>query len=128
MTDPDYTHRLRVRYAETDAGMVAHHSSYAAWLEEARTEWMRARGKTYRQIEVDGYFLMITEMTCRYLTPARYDDELEITLRVGERRRASLEIHYELKRVGEDRLVAKAMTRLASTDREGKVRRLPEGL
>jgi acyl-CoA thioester hydrolase len=128
MTDPDYRHRLRVRYAETDAGRVAHHSSYAAWLEEARTEWMRSRGNSYHSIEAAGCFLMVTEMRCRYLSPVRYDDELEIAVRVTDRKRASLELEYELRRVGEDSLVALATTRLASTDSSGRVRRLPAGM
>ncbi len=128
MTEPDYCHRLRVRYAETDAGRVAHHGSYAAWLEEARTEWMRSRGHIYHSIEAGGCFLMVTEMRCRYLSPARYDEELEITVRVKERKRASLELEYELRRVGEESLVAVAMTRLASTDHHGQVCRLPAGI
>ncbi len=128
MTEPDYRHRLRVRYAETDAGRVAHHGSYAAWLEEARTEWMRSRGHSYHSIEVGGCFLMVTEMRCRYLSPARYDEELEITVRVKERKRASLKLEYELRRVGEESLVAVAMTRLASADRDGRVCRLPGGI
>jgi acyl-CoA thioester hydrolase len=128
MTEPEYRHRLRVRYAETDAGRVAHHSSYAAWLEEARTEWMRSRGTSYHSIEAQGCFLMVTEMRCRYLSPARYDDELEISVSVKERRRASIELEYGIRRVGDDKLVAMAATRLASTDQDGRVRRWPAGV
>lgn len=123
-----FTHSLRVRYVETDAGGVAHHSSYVAWLEEARTEWMRARGKSYREVEGEGNFLMVTELRVKYLSPARYDDELLITVRDAERKRASLELRYELAERHTGRAIATASTRLACTDREGRVRRLPAGI
>ena len=127
-SDPEYRHQLRVRYAETDAGGVAHHSSYVAWLEEARTEWMRGRGRSYADVEASGFFLMVADMHLRYLRPTRYDDELSVSVRVKERRRVSLDLEYEIRRVGEDDPLATATTRLACTDREGKVRRLPEGV
>ena len=60
-SEPEFRHQLRVRYAETDAGGVAHHSSYVAWLEEARTEWMRQRGRSYADVEASGFFLSPSE-------------------------------------------------------------------
>ena len=127
-SDPTFRHRLRVRYAETDAGGVAHHSSYVAWLEEARTEWMRARGKSYREVEAEGFFLLVAEMQIRYLSPSRYDDQLEISVRAGRRKRASLELCYEVCRIDDGRPIATAMTRLACTDTDGQIRRLPGGV
>ena len=123
----EFCHRLRVRYAETDVGGVAHHSSYVAWLEEARTEWMRARGKSYRQVEAEGHFLVVAELHIHYLRPVRYDDELAIAVGVAERKRVSLTLDYEL-RAADGALVARAVTRLACTDLTGRVRRLPDGV
>ena len=129
MTDFEHRHRLRVRYAETDAGRVAHHSSYVPWMEEARTEWMRARGRPYREVEdEEGIFLMVAEMSCRYRSPARYDDELEITVKMTDRRRVGFTLAYEIRAVADDRLIATGMTRHVATDRDGKVRPLPEGV
>jgi acyl-CoA thioester hydrolase len=126
--DAGFRHTLRVRYAETDTGGVAHHSSYVAWLEEARTEWMRARGKSYREVEAEGFFLVVAELRIRYLSPSRYDDPLEITVRVGERKRASLELCYEVLHARDGRRIATAMTRLACLDTGGQLRRLPDGV
>jgi acyl-CoA thioester hydrolase len=128
MTEPEFRHQLRVRYVETDAGGVAHHSSYVPWLEEARTEWMRAQGRSYAALEASGFFLMVAEMRLRYLSPVRYDDELEISVSVKVRKRASIDLEYVIRRVGRDDPVATATTLLACTDRAGKVRRLPEGV
>ena len=128
MTEQDFTHTLRVRYAETDAGGVAHHSSYVAWIEEARTEWLRARGKSYRDVEAEGHFLMVTELRVKYLSPSRYDDELVIRVADAGRKRASMDLAYELTERHSGRPIATAFTRLACTDTDGRVRRLPEGV
>ena len=68
--EPTHTHRIRVRYCETDRMGLAHHGSYVAWLEEARTEWMRVCGRTYRQMEDDGELLVVVDMQQFFLDPA----------------------------------------------------------
>ncbi len=122
---PEAPHRVRVRYCETDRMGVAHHGSYVAWFEEARTEWLRRRGKSYRQMEEEGSFLQVVDMAIRYLKPTTYDDELLISLRVKERKRVAVTMEYEVRRADNQDLVATGETRLASMDREGKLRRLP---
>lgn len=121
----EFTHRLRVRYAETDRMGVAHHGSYAAWLEEARTEWMRALGKTYRQMEDEGFLLQVVALEVQYLASVTYDDLVEITVHEAERGPASITLRYELRRPDAARPFARALTKLACVDRDGKVRRLP---
>ena len=91
---PEAPHRVRVRYCETDRMGVAHHGSYVAWFEEARTEWLRRRGKSYRQMEEEGSFLQVVDMAIRYLKPTTYDDELLISLRVKERKRVAVTMEY----------------------------------
>lgn len=117
-------HRLRVRYCETDQMGVAHHGSYVDWFEEARTEWMRARGRSYRDMEEQGVLLQVVEVHVRYLQPTRYDDELELRTWVAERGPASLTFDYEVWHVGRDALCATGRTKLACVDRAGKLRRL----
>lgn len=124
----EFTHRLRVRYAETDRMGVAHHGSYVAWLEEARTEWMRARGKTYRQMEDEGVLLQVVGLELQYLASVTYDDTVEIAVREAERGPASITLRYELRRPGAAKPFATGLTKLACVDRSGKVRRLPAEL
>ena len=119
-------HELRVRYAETDQMGVAHHSAYVPWIEEARTEWMRARGKSYRELEASGLALVVTRVSLRYLSPARYDDVLRIETRLAERRKASVELAYRVFR-GEE-LLCEAETRLGLVGPEGRPMRLPDEL
>jgi acyl-CoA thioester hydrolase len=126
--DPVGRHRLRVRYAETDRMGVSHHSSTIVWFEEARTEWLRARGQSYRAMEEAGVFLQVVEVQVSYLAPSTYDDELEIATRVVERRPASITLGYEITRPADGTRIATGSTRLACVDREGRLRRLPAGL
>lgn len=104
---------------------VAHHASYINWFEEARTEWLRARGRTYREFEESGVFLQVVRVDVKYLRSTTYDDELEITTRLVERKGASLTLEYEATLVGEDVAVAWGLTKLACVDALGKLRRLP---
>ena len=99
-----------------------------AWLEEARTEWMRARGKSYQEVEAAGFFLQVVGLNLRYKRPARYDEELVVVVSESARMRVSITHAYEVRRVSDDSLVATARITLACTDREGQVRRLPDGV
>lgn len=148
-----HRHRLRVRFAETDQMRVAHHSSYVPWIEEARTEWMRASGRSYRSMEDSGLSLAVTRMELRYRVSAAYDDLLEIETSLATIRKASLDFSYKIWRIDPpstpsalggggaddalDRaagagerpvLLAEATTRLALLGPGGRPMRLPEDL
>lgn len=120
-----FRHSLRVRYGETDRMGVAHHASYVGWLEVTRTEWLRARGKSYRQLEDEGSLLQVVELQVAYLRSVTFDDEVEISLREVERGPASITLGYELRRPGAAELLATARTRLACVGKDGRIRRLP---
>jgi len=121
-------HRIRVRYCETDRMGVAHHGSYVAWFEEARTEFMRQKGQSYREMEDGGRLLQVVDMSVRYRKSITYDDQIDVYVGVLERKRAALTLGYEVRRVDSGDLVATGSTRLACVDREGVIRRLPDGL
>ena len=124
----DPPHRLRVRYCETDRMGVAHHGSYVAWFEEARTEWMRARGKTYRQMEDEGNLLQVVAFTANYLRPVDYDDELLVRVRIVECGKAAVTLGYRVERATTGELCATGETRLACVSRDGRVQRLPAAI
>lgn len=124
----DPPHRVRVRYCETDRMAVAHHGSYVAWFEEARTEWMRQRGRTYRQIEDDGDLLQVVDFQCRYHKPVDYDEVVAIRVRVEEAGRAAFTLAYEARRESDGEVCATGSTRLACVGRDGRLRRLPAEL
>ncbi len=118
------TTSIRVRYAECDPMQVAHHSVYFVWFEAGRADFCRARGIDYIQMERDGLFLPVVEARCRYLSPARYDDDLLLTTRVMERKRRTLRIAYRLER--DNTLIAEGETYQMLIDSKGRPRSWPE--
>jgi acyl-CoA thioester hydrolase len=115
---------IRVRYAETDRMGLLHHANYLVYFEMGRTELLRSRGVSYRDIEDSGFLLVIIDLGCKYKRPARYDDLL--TLRTSVQRITHVKIvhRYELFRDGE--LLAEGHSTLACIDRDGRPQPLPE--
>ena len=70
--------RIRVRYAETDRMGLVHHANYLVYFEQARTELLRTLGATYKDMEDQGYYLVVSKIEVRYRSPAHYDDVLTI--------------------------------------------------
>jgi acyl-CoA thioester hydrolase len=119
--------QVRVRYAETDQMGIVHHSSYLVWFEVGRSEFCRSRGFSYREMEEDGdALLVVAESYCRFKSPAYYEDELTIRTQVAEARSRSLRFHYEIYRAADDTLIAEGETLHLVTDRNHKVKTLPE--
>jgi acyl-CoA thioester hydrolase len=120
--------RLRVRYAETDQMGVAWHGSYFAWFEVGRTELLRERGMSYRELEAGDLHLPLIEASARYRQPARYDDVLEIRTRVADHSGARVSFDYEVHREGSAEPIATGFTAHAAVDGRGRPRRLPAEL
>jgi len=118
--------RLRVRYPETDPMGVVHHTHYFVWFEVGRTELMRERGRSYAAMENDGVFMPVVEAECRYVAPARYDDEIEVETTVASISRIRVEFHYAARRMPDLTLLATGRTVHVATDGTGSPRRMSE--
>lgn len=86
--------RITVRYAETDCMGVVHHAVYPIWFEIARTDYIKAAGMSYSDMEKGGVMLPVTGISCKYLRPAKYDDEVEITAKITRLTPARIEFSY----------------------------------
>ena len=118
---------IRVRYAETDQMGVVYHANYLVWFEIGRTEFCRARGFAYREMEEnDRAFLVVAESYCRYKAPAYYDDELIVRTHVTELRRRSVRFGYEVVRLSDGTVIAEGETGHVVTDTNGRVISMPE--
>jgi acyl-CoA thioester hydrolase len=117
---------LRVRYAETDRMGLLHHANYLVYFEEGRTELLRSHGAAYRELEDQGFLLVLTRVQVRYKRPARYDDVLTLRTTLVRTTLVKIEHRYELFRDGE--VLAEGETTLACIDRAGKVQALPDFL
>ena len=117
---------VRVRYAETDQMKVVYHANYFVWFEVGRTDLLRQLGWSYREMEQEGFQLPVIEANCRFLRPARYDDEIEIrtTGRLMSPVRVAFE--YEAVRRGDAMVTATGRTLHAAVTAAGRPCRLPE--
>jgi acyl-CoA thioester hydrolase len=117
---------IRVRYTECDPMGVVHHSIYPVWMEIARTDLLRRRGKAYRELEAAGVFFVVARMSLRYKRPARYDDILRVHCETLPCAGVKVEHRYEVFRGTE--LLTTAETTLVCVDRAGKVQPIPAGI
>jgi acyl-CoA thioester hydrolase len=90
--------RFRVRYAETDQMGVVYYANYLIWMEIGRAEYCRAAGIRYKDMESgDGIRLAVVDAHCRYLHPARYDEEIAVKTRIARANRRMIEFHYHIR-------------------------------
>ena len=105
---------------------IAHHTAYLVWFEVGRTEYTRAMGLPYRQVEQSGTRLVVVEVSCRYRQPARYDDVLVVQTTVRALTRATVTFAYKVRRKDDQMLLVEGSTVHAATDGAGRVKRIPE--
>jgi acyl-CoA thioester hydrolase len=117
----------RVIYADTDAMGIVYYGNYMRFLEVGRVEFLRACGKAYKEIEAMGFQIPVAEVNLRYLSPARYDDVVDVATRLAELGGASIRFGYRLTRQSDGALLAKGFTRHAVWDMERqRAVRVPE--
>lgn len=123
--------QARVRYAETDAMGIVHHSQYVIWFEVGRSNFMRSLGYSYAQVERLGFHFRIAEIGARYLAPAFYDELITIRTWLSELHSRSLTFSYAVVRPAdpagdcEEQSLVSGFSKLICTDRQGQVRRFP---
>lgn len=119
--------QIRVRYAETDKMGIVHHSNYPVWFEIGRSEYCRARGFSYLEMEEkDNALLVVAEIFCRYKSPAFYEDEITIRTKCAEIRSRAISFVYQIYRAADDAVLAEGETLHVVTDNHKKVRTLPQ--
>ncbi|HEY3484222.1 MAG TPA: thioesterase family protein [Ilumatobacteraceae bacterium] len=124
--DYPFSHRVRVRFAETDAMGVVHHSRYLPYLEEARVAYLRHLGHPYQEQRDAGVDFAVLEAYVQYRAPLRFDDEVDVHLVLAAATRASFQMAYLLATGGSPR--AAAVTAHGAVDPDGRATRLPSWL
>ena len=118
---------IRVRYAETDQMGIVHHSNYLVWFEFGRSEFCRARGFSYKEMEEkDNALMVVAEVYCRYKSPAHYEDILHIRTKISEVRSRSVRFVYEIYRPADQLLLCEGETLHLVTDKNKKIRTMPK--
>jgi acyl-CoA thioester hydrolase len=114
------------RYCETDQAGVVHHSVFPIYFELGRTELLRVNGLAYKDLEKEGFFMVVAELLVKYRRPAYYDEKLELTTECSRITAARIEHSYKLIRPGIGLLLAEGSSILACVDDKGKPKRVPE--
>jgi acyl-CoA thioester hydrolase len=90
---------IRVYWEDTDAGGVVYHAQYLAFLERARSDWLRTEGHGQDGLRrTHDLVFAVRAMTLDFLAPARLDDLLAVDVRVAEVRSASLVLAQRIRR------------------------------
>jgi acyl-CoA thioester hydrolase len=121
--------RIRVRYAETDQMGVVYYANFFIWFEIGRVELLRQLGFQYKEMEIDDdCHIPVVEASCRYKSPARYDDELLLETTVLALRRTVLKFGYRLLRPENEALtlLAEGETTHVTVNRSMRKVRLPQ--
>ena len=119
---------VRVYWEDTDAGGVVYYANYLRFLERARSEWLRALGvDQVRLMHDERLQFVVVEANVRYHRPARFDDELDVTVNLESLRGASIALGQEIRRGAE--LLVSATVRAACVDADSlKPKPLPKAL
>ena len=126
------TTEVRVRYAETDQMGIVYYANYLVWFEIGRVELLRALGLAYSQLEIDHQCILpVIEASCRYRSPARYDDEILIETRPSLLRGSVIKFAYRIyaksnQKRKERELLAEGETAHMVCDDQLNRKRLPE--
>jgi acyl-CoA thioester hydrolase len=107
---------FRVRYAETDQMQVVYHSNYLIWCEIGRTEFIRALGTPYAELERQNVTLAVVEASLRFHAAARYDNLIRVTF------------EYVITNAETGERFVTASTKLASLTRDSRLTKMPDSL
>lgn len=110
---------IQVRYAETDAMGIAHHSNYPVWFEVARVAMMDGLGFPYLELEKQGYRLPVIALHLQYFRPCSFADNINVEAFVTERPRVRIRIDYKVFR--DDILLASGYSEHAFTNAQGQI-------
>ena len=121
-----FVHRLRARFAETDAMGIIHHGAYLPYLEEARAALLRHVGRPYNGVRSAGTDFSVLEIYVRYRRPLYFDETVDIGVVVGDLTRTTFQVGYLLQVDGEIRSTAVSVHGAVTPD--GKPGRMPAWL
>jgi acyl-CoA thioester hydrolase len=105
---------------------VVYYANYLIWMEVGRVELVRSLGLDYKKLEhTEGLYLSVTEANCRYIYPARFDQEIAIETRIRDTNSRMVEFGYRVLSLNPDRVLARGTTRHIWLNREFRPTRLP---
>jgi acyl-CoA thioester hydrolase len=121
-----HRYAYQIIFGDTDQMGVVYYGNYMRFFEGARASYWRSLGKTHKDLDDAQIALPVIEAHCNYKRPARYEDLIEVELRVAEVRAASIRFEYTVFRGVE--VLADGYTRHAVIGPSGRPRALPDSM
>ena len=113
----EYKTSIIVRYSETDQMGEVYHGNYFTWSDMGRTGFFNNLGLAYGKLEENGVLLPVIEANCKYIKPAKFEDEIIINTKITKLKGVRLEFQYSLYRKQDNILIAEGYTRHAFVDK-----------
>lgn len=117
---------LSVRFVETDAMGIVHHSNYLVWFEAARVHWMDVAGMPYAEVAAGGHHLAVINACVAYRAPARFGDTVRVTATLTQLRSRQVRFDYSVENVAGGALLATGHTEHISVDLSGLMSKIPK--
>jgi acyl-CoA thioester hydrolase len=118
----------RIYFEDTDVGGVVYYANYLRYLEQGRTEFLRARGFSVRALHEQGYLIPVMRLEIDYIIPAILDDLIRVETTVQEITAATCTLNQQVVRVSDGEMLADARVTLACLGPGKKARRFPREL
>jgi len=119
--------RFRVRYAETDQMGVVYYANFFIWMEIGRTDFCKVCGFNYHDLEKEEQaFIAVAEASCRYIAPARYDDEILVRTTIERAGRRVMSFTYSIFNAETGTLLAEGRTVHVVIGKDGKPKSVPD--
>lgn len=106
---------------------VVHHAAHVVWLEEGRSQWLRAYGSSFTEFEKEGLTLPVSELHVRYSQPATYDQLVTIRCWIEEVKSRKVTFAYEVVDTDSKAILVTGYTKHICVDRQGNVVKIPDG-
>ena len=119
---------VRVRYSEVDRMGLLYHVTYLEYFELARSSWVRDIWKPYKEIEDEGYCLVVIEARLSYHRSAYYDDELVVEIQPSDWGHNRITFEYTIYRRDDPDPLCTGSTVHCFIGKQGKLTRMPEEL
>jgi acyl-CoA thioester hydrolase len=118
---------VNVRYAETDQMGIVYYANYLVWFEVGRVAWCKAKGFHYADMEAqDRCYLMVAEASCRYKSPAHFEDDIVVRTALAKATDRVIRYRYEICRKSDGQLLATGGTAHVVADCNHRPARLPD--
>ncbi len=115
---------VTVYYEDTDMGGIVYHANFLRFIERARSDFVRRLGVDQNAMREAGVVWVVTRIEADYLSPARFEDALEVETTVIKMTPARLTMGQVVRRDGQD-LFRAEVTAVCMEMKTGKPVRLP---